>query len=335
MALLYLWCCSSLGKPLFEDDAALRVVLTLPVDQIQAQRKQEPPLYLPAQLAVAETDDGATRLPVKVRARGNYRRRNCANPPLRLNFKKSEVKGTLFSGQDKLKLVRPCDNSAAAERLVMLEYLVYAGYAAITEESFRVRPLRLSYVDSNGKRKPHTAFAFVIEDQGDMAKRNDRIILDSPTITPGELDPLSAARVDLFQFMVGNNDYSLLTGQKGEICCHNIRLLAPTESAGVTPVPYDFDFSGMVDAPYALPPRQAKTSSVRQRYFRGLCRTPEVWETTIALFNERREGVYASYGALQQLPDRSRKRSLDYLDQFYDRINDPTAFQRWVVGRCR
>ena len=114
-----------------------------------------------------------------------------------------------------------------------------------------------------------------------------------------------------------------------------MRLLAGSGAARVTPVPYDFDFSGMVNASYAAPPANLKIRSVRTRYFRGFCKEEKFWRAAAQLFNNKRETVYQSYQALPQLKKRQKDKSLKYLDQFYKLINDPSRFERSIVKHCR
>ena len=158
-------------NPLFQDDSVIKAVLTAPIAQAYSQRNQEVRIYLPGQWTYANGDGETKRLDVSIRTRGLFRREYCALPPLQLNFKKKQVKGTLFAGQNKLKIVAPCQNGPIAQQQVVLEYLAYKTYEILSEQSFGTRLIRLSYVDSDEKKEPWTDMVFVIEDDDDMAKR--------------------------------------------------------------------------------------------------------------------------------------------------------------------
>ena len=143
-------------KPLFRDHAPLKAVLTAPISQAYAQRQSDVRLYFPGQWSYTDAGGETQRLEVSIRIRGNFRRNYCELPPLRLNFKKSQVEGTLFDGQDKLKLVSPCRHGLESQQDLLLEYMAYRIFEILTDYSFGARLIRLSYVDSDEKLKSWT-----------------------------------------------------------------------------------------------------------------------------------------------------------------------------------
>ncbi len=307
----------------------------MPISKINASKKQRSPKQSAGQLRWADPNGTNHHVSVKVRARGNFRRENCANPPLRLNFKKKEVQDTLFVGQDKLKLVRPCSNRKRAEQWAVLEYLIYQNYQLLTGEGFRVRPLLIRYTNEKNNKTVGSQFAFAIETEGEMATRNGGNILATRRIKRRSLDPTSLARLELFQFMIGNNDYSTIRAERGRRCCHNIRLITNEEGLGLRPVPYDFDFAGMVDASYATPPPSVKIRSVRTRYYRGFCQQPHELMRAVTLFNNNRVALYELYSETALLTAQSKEKARTYLDSFFDTINDPLRLNTKVQSRCR
>ena len=142
--------------PLFQEHSTLIAVLTAPISQTYAQRESDVRLYFPGQWTYINGDGESHRLDVSIRIRGNFRRQYCELPPIRLNFRKSQVKGTLFKGQDKLKLVSPCQHGLESQQKLLLEYLAYRTYEILTDYSFGTRLIRLSYVDSDDKLKSWT-----------------------------------------------------------------------------------------------------------------------------------------------------------------------------------
>ena len=322
-------------NPLFEDTSVLTVELDLPISRVNASRKQKTPKQSAGQLRWTSADGTRNEVSVKVRARGNFRRKNCANPPLRLNFKKKEVQNTLFSGQDKLKLVRPCTNSSRATQWVVLEYLIYESYRVLTGESFGVRPMLLQYTGGGNGKTPDSHFGFVIEDEDHMAARNGGNIVRVARTNRRSLDPTTLARLDLFQFMIGNNDFSTIRADRGQRCCHNMRLISNAEGLGLRPAPYDFDFAGMVDANYATPPPNVKIRSVRTRYFRGFCQQQSEMQRAVNLFNAKRTELYDLYQDSPQLTETFRKKATGYLDSFFAIINDSKQLNSKITSRCR
>jgi len=322
--------------PLFQSDEIMKAVLTAPILQAYEQRDQDVRIYFPGQWTYLNADGDSQKLDVSIRTRGNFRRKNCALPPLQLNFKKSQVKGTQFKGQNKLKLVAPCQNGPTSQQNVLMEYMAYRIFEILTDRSFGTRLMRLSYIDSDEKISSWTDLVFVIEDADDVAKRLD---FDPLRVVYNEFDQLdqpTSALVDLFQLMIGNNDYSILKGPDGEYCCHNIEMFIDEELAGKhIAIPFDFDMSGLVYADYAAPPAHLPIKSVRVRYYRGLCQPPEVLDAAIAHILSKREEIMALFDATEELSRLSRNRTNNYLGKYFDYLEDREKIDKLIVGRCR
>ena len=323
-------------KPLFRDHSVLKAVLTAPISQAYAQRTSDVRLYFPGQWTYLDEAGESQRLSVSIRIRGNFRRQYCELPPLRLNFKKGEVGGTLFAGQDKLKLVSPCQNGIEAQQKLLLEYMAYRTYEILTEQSFGARLMRLSYVDSDEKLKSWTDLVFVIEDEGDIGKRLD---LDKARVAANrfdELDQPTTALLELFQLMISNHDYSVMQGPPDDYCCHNAVMYVDESRADKRiPIPYDFDMSGLVNADYASPPSHLPIRLVRTRFYRGLCQPDEVMDAAVARVLEKKQEILALYQEQPELSRISRNRNLSYIKKFYAILEDEVAFKNQVLDRCR
>lgn len=324
------------GHPLFESDAVLRAVLTGPLRQVYGQKHQQVRLYQPAQWSYVDENGETQRLEVSIRTRGDFRREYCNLPPLQLNFKKKQVKGTLFSGQDKLKVVAPCNHGARYQQYVILEYLAYRAFQLLTDDSYRTRLVRLTYFDSDENLDPWTDFVFVIEDDADMARRLGLERLRVLDVDYDELDHPRTAIVQMFQFMIANNDYSVIGAGDNDFCCHNIDVLASVDMpSGVIPIPFDFDMSGLVNAAYAAPPEQVPVLDVRQRYFYGLCQPENVIRDAVEHVRAKRAEILALFANTAELDSRNRAKSLDYIKGFYRILDTPALFAHEVTARCR
>lgn len=263
----------------------------------------------------------------------------CTFPPLRLDFDRPALRGTPLEGQNRLKLVTRCRSGANYEQLTVLEYNVYRLYNVITPLSYRVRPARVTYRDSDGRRREETQFNFLIESTNDVARRNSRTEID---VMPNEvrstdLDPAASATAGLFQYMIGNLDWDMVSGRAGEECCHNGKLIAAsaTSRTNVVPLPYDFDYSGFVNAPYAVPPESLRVQNVRQRVYRGYCRHNDQLAAVAETFRSRRAQLYAVIDGETRLPDARRRTARRYIEEFFVILDDPQRFQRQIVDRCR
>lgn len=320
---------------LFLDETTLNVVLTAPLTQAYNEKNKKDRLWMPGQLAYTQIDGSTNRHNVSIRTRGIFRRQNCTLPPLQLNFKKKELKGSLFDGQDKLKLVAPCNHSSKSQQLLLLEHLAYQTLQLLTPDSLKTRLVRISYIDSDNRKKPWTHLAFLIEHEKDMAKRLGLKPVHVPKIHSSTLDPEKTALVEIFQFLIANNDYSIIRGPEGRDCCHNMELLSKNGTLeNIIPVPYDFDVSGLVNADYAAPPEKLKIKSVRTRYFRGRCKPPEIWDKTFSHVLSKRGQIISLFENANELTDSYKAKTLRYVQKFFDILDNPSRVQREIIGRC-
>lgn len=321
---------------LFSEETELALTIDAPIGDLvrSARRNTEP---FPAGIQA----EGGARLDMQLAARGFSRRTLgiCSFPPLRIDLAgEGQRAGTIWQGQNRLKLVTRCRPSANFEQLTVLEYTAYRLYNVITPVSYRVRPVRVTYRDTEGGRD-QVQLNFLIEDTGDVAARNGReeIEVQSNEVRSSQLNGRQAALVGLFQFMIGNLDWDMTQGPAGEECCHNGKLLAASETArdDVLPVPYDFDFSGFVNAPYAQPPAGIPVSNVRQRHYRGLCRFNDQARAAADLFRSRREQLYAVIDGESRLSESRRATAHEYISGFFEILDNPQRFERLVIENCR
>ena len=320
---------------LFEEDPPLSAVLTAPFKTLYKNRKQDVRQYADGRFSFAAGDGEKIAIPVQVKIRGNFRRLNCSNPPLRLNFKKRGNDGTLMEGQDKLKLVAPCKRNDRYEELIALEYLAYQIFSRVSPYYFKTRLLDIGYVETAKQGKPWVTTAFFIEDINDAVARSDMETKTVEKASRRKLDHTQTAIVELFQFFIGNTDYSTLAAREGDDCCHNMRLLGREGDDVLFPIPYDFDFSGFVDAPYAYPAEQYPIKKTTQRYFSGWCKESRFFYNAIAVFSSEKNVIYSDVEASGLLSEKTLKKTLAFMDKFYDVINDEERVQSEIIDRCR
>jgi len=317
--------------PLFTSHELIELTITADFSQLKGDRDDEAP-ERPAKVILRDREGAERALDAQLRTRGTFRkdRINCSFPPLRLNLKQNQLEGTVFSGQDKLKMVSSCrPNRSSYGQLVLQEYLAYRVYATVSRAAFKVRLARVTYVDESGNEDTSTRFTFFIEDPDAMAQRLGARVLDLPegtSLPPGVLDPPTAARMAVFQYMIGNTDWSDAAG-------HNVELL---DLAGIgLGVPYDFDFAGIVDAPYATADPILNIRSVRERIFRGWCWSSLDMHPILETFRAAREEVLTLYSTFPYLDDGERERALRYLAAFFEDIESTERAQRRFLRDCR
>ncbi len=323
------------ASPLFASDEPFKGVLTAPIFEAYGQKKMEDRLYLEGYWSQKKGEE-TERVSVKIRTRGNYRRRTCDLPPLMLNFKKKEVEGTFLAGQDKLKLVSPCKRGDKYQQLIYMEYLVYQLFALYSDYHFRTRLVEVAYVDSGNTSKRWQSTNFLLEDDKAMASRYELELKKMPYTMRAQMDLAQTALVEVFQYMIGNVDYSTLKSPEGEDCCHNIKLLSPEGAdTGILPVAYDFDSSGFINAPYATLPANVPIRRITKRYFNGWCKEDRRYNDAIALIISHRDAAVALFEDFPLLNKTYRKRALSYLEKSYDRITDEDSAKKEILEHCR
>ena len=185
--------------------------------------------------------DNGREFTLDVTTRGRFRRRTCALPPMMLQFDKDMLRLAGLNTHNDYKLVTPCTDGPDGQEAILREQLAYELYHTIDPEaSFRTKLLTIHYVNT-ADGSTTTSYAILIEDTDELQSRlqadNCKDCYNAPLA-----EYANAEQVALFQYMIGNSDYSTLLTR-------NLKLLR-TADGRLTSVPYDFDFSGLVSPSY-------------------------------------------------------------------------------------
>ncbi len=315
--------------PFFRDNNLVTATLTAPMAFVLEDRSVEE--QAPGTLAF----DGEI-YEVQVRARGRFRRdpKICDFPPIRLNFKKSETRDTVLHGLDKVKLVTHCNTrSERYEQGVVREYLAYRILNLLTELSFNARLLRITYHDSNEQQDDITSFAIILEHRDRFEKRTGKARVEIERAVPSSLDGAHTNIVSVFQYMIGNTDYSPVAAMKGEICCHN-SVLFGSEAAPMVSIPYDFDMAGLVNAPHAAPNPRFRLESVKERLYRGRCINNDRLPETVAHFSARQAAILEMIETIEGPSKGTRARAANYVRGFYKIVSKPKLVKRRMADAC-
>jgi hypothetical protein len=312
---------------LFRADQPLDVVFTTNIGTIRGDKRSDPP-WRAATLSYRAEDNTLVTVPLKARPRGIWRLKMCEFPPLRLNFKGQTTKGTIFQELDKPKLVSYCHDTDSYEQYILQEYQLYRIYELLTPLSHRVRLLRFTYADSGSGKIRAKRYGFIMEESGALGARMGGGVMEQKGAAATDLDPFQDALFGVFEYFIGNTDFSI-----GGL--HNVELFFDPLGV-VSPIAYDFDFAGAVNARYAIPDPALNISSVRQRLFRGYCAQPAEYEKVFALFNEKRPAIYALYtDPVGSLMDHGTVReTLRYFDDFYNVINNRHSARDAILAAC-
>jgi hypothetical protein len=252
---------SSIFDILYHEQGAVNVTLKTQIEDLVLNKLDEG--SVPAMIFFKDHSGTAREFKIKLEPRGKFRLRQCYFPPLKLNFKKSDLRAMGLEDYDDMKLVTHClENPKEGKENVLREYLAYKLYNLLTPYSFRVQLIKIRYEDEDGTFSKVKAYGFLIEDTKEMADRLNGYVIDSFNLQKEEMALDNFQLQSLFQYLIGNADWDL-----GML--RNIKVLASFSDEELYSIPYDFDFSGLVNASYAIPNPDYRLFSVRDRVFLG------------------------------------------------------------------
>ena len=310
----------------FKDETPLVVTLSTDLGSLLSGKiKNE---YQPAVFACKHPDGSDISEEIRLNLRGHSRRTICNIPPIRLSFRNPG--SPRLSSLRNLKLVSECKPGSDYEQYLLKEYLIYKLYNILSEKSFRVRLLKITYQDNVGKKKAFTKNAFVIENVDALSKRLHCKELNNLKLNSENINREQMTIVNLFEYMIGNTDWSVPNN-------HNIKLLRFKKDSMALPypIPYDFDYSGMVNADYAVPDEIMGIESVVQRVYRGFPRSMTELTVAIAVFNQHKDEIDALVNNFELLSSYTKKEVSSYISDFYKIINDSKEVQKLFIDNAR
>lgn len=302
--------------------------MTIQTDFRKMLTAKQKNVYQPATVTLTEPDSTAITETIQVTARGDFRRENCDMPGLMINFKTPT--SPKLSGLKKMKLVCACGTSVYEQQLLLSEYLIYKMYNQLTEKSFRPRLAKLTYEDTRKKIKTYSQYAFFIEDVDDVAARNAcKEVSYKPFLTE-QTDRDQMTLVALFQYMIGNTDWSVPN-------FHNIKLIRSSADTLSKPfvVPYDFDFAGLVNAPYAIPSQELGIQHVTDRLYRGFPRTTDELQKVLDLLQQKKETFISMIGAFDLIDKKDRAIMIKYINDFYNAVSSKKRVEDIFINHAR
>ena len=267
-------------------------------------------------------------LNVNLRARGNFRRSKCYFPPIKMRIKKSSAKGTLFEGNKNLKLVMPCLLRKEKNDNILQEFIAYKFYEKISPYYFKTRLVDIEFTEIKKKKtEVHKLIGFLIEDDKRVADRFEGKSFER-YIHPKAMDDMTSVQNSIFQFMIGNTDFSVAYQHNGKLLYANKK---------IHPLPYDFDLCGLVDASYAIVNSTLGISSVRDRKYRGFKRDESLLEKV-------RDQILSKKNEFYQIVDNQKSKfeipsefetTNEFLTSFFDIMEDDKSFKKEVLQMMR
>jgi hypothetical protein len=309
---------------LFDSDEPLEISLQFDLKHFLAKTAKTETFDGLLKMYISEADSMDRKITIKYRGLSRYQ--NCGFPPMEINFKKPVYLDSDSGRVKNIKVVHQCQRGSPFEEFIMREYLVYKLYNVLTDTSFRVRMLKINYIDSKKAKKPITQYGFFIEPKNILARRTNTLVVKTTNLTQRDMIPEAIDRVAIFNYMISNWDWSI-PGQ------HNVDVLrsARYDVAGLgIPVPFDFDLSGIVNAEYAIPPPGLGIENNRVRLFMGICRTKEVYEKELLMFLSKKELLYSVINEFPYLSKAAKKDITILMDQFFDQLEKPRSLDNLI-----
>jgi hypothetical protein len=308
-------------EDLFEIKEPLNLTLRFSVKELQKTKFKE--TYLPGVMTCHVNDNFEVAHEVRIKARGEIRKKICYAPMFFVNIRHAGIEAEYLEDVIKLKMVHRCKTSNMYKYYVLREYLTYQIWNLLSPYSFNTRLVRLKIIDTSRKNKESEDWAFLIEPESMMAERNNCMPIKSDRLSLRTVDKEWMDKVAFFCYMVGQSDFSV-TGR------HNLKILTSKEygTTGFIPVPYDFDYSGLVNAEYAIPGEPLGIESVTERYYLGACRSDEAYQKTIDWLNSYREKIRDLIQSFEYMEESEKENMISYLDGYFE-----DSGRSWFIGR--
>ncbi len=282
-------------------------------------------LYQKAKFGYTDAYGNFKERKIKVKARGKFRKKVCDFPPLKLKFSKEGLIAEGLKDDNKLKLVTHCfeGNAEEGEQNLLKEYLVYKMLNILTEKSYQVQLVRVTYVDTEDHYR-FQRYGFLIESTKALETRLDGIAKKIFSMPIQDLERKQYNTVTMFQYMVSNTDWHVEYAR-------NVKFILPKEGNKVTLVPYDFDFSGVVNAGYAIVNPNYPVSDLRDRFFLGHFNDAEALNETLGLFREKKTTILSLWRNFEPLKKRHQRDVINYLETFFELIEDDKVIRQELL----
>lgn len=308
-----------------QQDSALDLYLSLNWKELEKHKNDK--AYTTADLKLITSDPDSFHLSAKVRTRGHMRLDICSSPPLKLKLEKSELSGYHLSGWNEMDIVNHCHESDLDIQWVLREYLAYKLWEIISPYAFRVQLIRLHYLNEDGSEAHETAYAFLVENTEELVERLGARRNKTPVISTSAVEKEPMLRVALFEYMIGNTDWFISNR-------HNLEFVAIPGYNVLVPIPYDFDYSGLVEAQYAAHHESLGITSITTRYYQGWCASEDEVKKVLKTFVDEKQKILTTPLHIQGLDEKSINHTVSYLKSFYDIIENPKKLENLILEHC-
>ena len=308
-----------------QQDSAFDVYLRLDWKHLKKYKKDK--AYQPSMVCCNTPGNDSLTLNAKVRTRGHMRLEICNYPPLKLKIDKDDLTKYNLSSLNELDIVNHCDQTETHDQLLLKEYLAYKLWELVSPTYLKTQLIRLHYQNPDGTEAHESAPAFIMEDPEEMANRLDGRLPKNSIMSKSAIARQPFLRLCLFEFMIGNTDWHVPSR-------HNLEFIGISGYQLLVAIPYDFDYSGLVHANYAIPHETLKLPDVAIRYYQGWCHTESEVRGQLQIFLDQKEKILAMPYQIQGLNEKSIRQAVDYLQDFFDIVENPKKLENQVIKHC-
>jgi hypothetical protein len=303
------------------------VDLTIEWDFKQFMKGKMSNNYQPAVLSYMNKDSFSFRRQIEIKPRGKMRREVCYYPPLKVKLSKKDLANEGLLPFNNLEIVINCRSNGQYEQFVLREYIAYKLYNLLTDNSYRVQLAKFRFVDTGKKNKDFESIGYLIEDNDELEHRQKGKIVKPRMFSPEKVEADNYELFCVFQFMIGNTDWYVYN-------LHNVKIMGVEGQTQPYVVPYDFDYSGFVKTPYSIPHEKLGIKDVTERFYQGLCRNKEQTEKTLQIFRNKKEEIMTMVAEFPHFNDHSRKHTIDYLESFYEIVENDKKKENMIFEHC-
>lgn len=291
----------------------LDITITTDLKSLIEERRTED--FQDAKLIYKDLNGNEIIKDMEVQPRGKFRRRVCDFPPVKLKFPKKKLEAAGLNREfNDLKLVTHCiDEKSIGNEYLLREYLAYELYSELTPNSYRVQLVKITYEDSEGRMGKIKRYGFIIEDTDEMAARVGGLEFEQMNVSADSISVKDENIMSLFQYMIGNADFNT-------VMLRNVKLVKPESGGKSIPVPYDFDFSGLVNASYAIPQGDMGLTSIRDRLYIGNPVSQETMRGTLGYFLAKKSSLLGKVENFTLLSRDARIDITNYLKTFFESV---------------
>ncbi len=312
---------------LFSDNLNLKAEITLDFKELYKDTNDS--TFIKSTMVFSANGVAEDSLTARIRVRGNFRKKICYFKPMRIEIKKNQAENTMFENNRKLKLVVPCQNESGKDELVYKEMIAYKLFEELSDIHLKTQAVSLTINEIKGNKIiEHQVFAFLIEDDDNVAERNEIKKFPKRRVSPLTVSDSSAINFALFSYMIGNTDWSMAYQHNVEMFFNGSKLEA---------IPYDFDHSGLVNAFYAKPNPMLNISKVTERVYRGLCRRdPTVFSNMRNLYLSKEENLFKIINSYKDgIGEKEFLRVTSYIESFFDILKSDSEYKSKILDKCR